>query len=243
MDGLLVIDKPAGPTSHDVVAVVRRAIGVDRVGHTGTLDPLATGVLPLVVGRATRLASFLSGAEKEYLAGIRFGESTATYDAEGREPAIGEAAGRATFDPAALANVLPQFIGTYQQMPPPFSAKKVGGTPAYKLARKQKPVELEPVEVTVRELEVCSVGPDSAELRLVCSSGFYVRSLAHDLGAQLGCGGYLATLRRTRVGEFTAADATPLDVIVAEGRAAADRMMPLERLVAHLPAVVLTEQG
>src|SRR5262245_42604522 len=197
MNGVLVVDKPAGPTSHDVVAAVRRSIQIDRVGHTGTLDPLATGVLPLVVGRATRLASFLSGVEKEYEARVKFGASTATYDAEGEVMPVPLPG---TIDAHAVQKTLPDFVGTYWQMPPPFSAKKVDGTPAYKLARRHKPVELKPVEVTVRQIELRGFTKDVADVHLVCSSGFYVRSLAHALGERLECGAYLQGLRRTRAG-------------------------------------------
>ena len=239
MHGVLVIDKPAGPTSHDVVAAVRRIVGVDRVGHTGTLDPLATGVLPLVVGRATRLASFLSGVEKEYVAAIRFGADTATYDAE-RAPAPPPPAG---IDEQAIATLLLEFVGTYHQLPPPFSAKKVAGTPAYKLARQQKPVELKPVEVTVKSLELQTYADGAARVRLVCSSGFYVRSLAHDLGDRLGCGAYLESLTRTRAGSFTLSDAVPLDVVVREGREAIARLIPVDRLLPELPAIALSERG
>jgi tRNA pseudouridine55 synthase len=240
VNGVLVIDKPAGPTSHDVVAVVRRAVQIDRVGHTGTLDPLATGVLPLVVGRATRLASFLSGVEKEYEARVKFGASTATYDAEG-EPIPAPLPG--TVDAHAVRKTLPDFVGTYWQMPPPYSAKKIDGTPAYKLARRHKPVELKPVEVTVRHIELRSFAQDAADVHVVCSSGFYVRSLAHDLGERLECGAYLERLRRTRAGNFSLSEAAPLDVIIQEGPLAVSRLIPIDRLLPELPAVVLTEQG
>ena len=243
MDGVLVIDKPAGPTSHDVVAVARRALGSARVGHTGTLDPLATGVLPLVIGRATRLASFMTGADKEYIAKIRFGLATETYDAEG----VSGLEPRAPLDDLTESDVrqaLGAFIGHYQQTPPPFSAKKIGGTPAYKLARRDVPVSLRPVDVVVTEIEVQSFADGLAQVRLVCSSGFYVRSLAHDLGMKLGCGAHLEGLRRTRSGEFTLADAVPLDVLASGGAtAAALRIVPMERLLRQLPSVVLNSSG
>jgi tRNA pseudouridine55 synthase len=243
MHGVLIVDKPAGPTSHDVVAVARRALGISKIGHTGTLDPLATGVLPLVVGRATRLASLMTGAEKEYLARVAFGESTETYDSE-KASGSQEATGRKVPESqGAIAEALVEFRGTYSQMPPPFSAKKIAGTPAYKLARQQKPVELKPVQVTVKELELCGYADGVAELRLVCSSGFYVRSLAHDLGQRLGCGAHLESLRRTRAGAFEDADAVPLDTIVREGAVAAQRLIPLDRLLTELPSVVLTDDG
>jgi len=251
LDGVLVVDKPAGPTSHDVVAVLRRAIGIDRIGHTGTLDPLATGVLPLVVGRATRLASFLSSGEKEYIAKVRFGASTPTYDAEsveaGSELAVPDERSTTVVQPPrnreAVEALLPVFLGTYLQTPPPFSAKKISGTPAYKLARKQKPVEVTPVEVTVRELELRGYTGGLAELRIVCSSGFYVRSLAHELGQRAGCGAFLEGLQRTRAGDFTLRDAVPLAAVIAEGLAARARLLPMERLLSDLPCVVLNAEG
>jgi len=254
MNGVLVIDKPAGPTSHDVVAVVRRAIGLSRVGHTGTLDPLATGVLPLVIGRATRLASFMSSADKEYVATIRFGMATDTYDAEDR-PGGGHAAAEtpesiaavAALRESAIVEALQAFVGRYLQTPPPFSAKKIGGTPAYKLARERKPVDVKPVEVSVKEIELRDFAGGRAEVRLVCSSGFYVRSLAHDLGQRLGCGAHLAGLRRTRVGELTLEDAVPLEAVAAveeDGVAVAlRRLIPMDRLLTHLPAVVVSDLG
>jgi tRNA pseudouridine55 synthase len=241
MNGVLVVDKPAGPTSHDAVAQVRRALGLRRVGHTGTLDPLAAGVLPLVVGRATRLAQFLSGDEKEYLAMVRFGLATPTYDSEGVEP--GTACAPAGFDAAALTSILDEFRGTYWQTPPPYSAKKVGGTPAYRLARAAKAVELKAVKVTVRRLELEACGEDTARLRLVCSSGFYVRSLAHSLGERLGCGAHLHALRRIRAGDFSEHQAVPLAQIEREGAAALRHLVPMSSLLPMLPPVVVNERG
>ena len=251
MNGVLVIDKPAGPTSHDVVAVVRRAIGLTRVGHTGTLDPLATGVLPLVIGSATRLASFMSGADKEYVAKIRMGAATETYDAEGAGGSVrgrGELPERiaavSALTEAAVGEAVSAFVGQYLQTPPAYSAKKAGGTPAYKLARQGKPVDVKPVEVTVTEIELRSYADGLADVRLVCSSGFYVRSLAHDLGQRLGCGAHLEGLQRTRAGAFRLEDAVPLGAVVADGPEAARRgLIPMNRLLTHLPAVVLTETG
>ena len=232
MNGVLVIDKPAGPTSHDVVAVVRRAIGLTRVGHTGTLDPLATGVLPLVIGSATRLASFMSGADKEYVARIRIGAATETYDAETAGSRVTQAEARcptlaavSALTEAAVAEAVSTFAGRYLQTPPPYSAKKVGGTPAYKLARQGKPVDVKPVEVTVTEIELRSYADGLAEVRLVCSSGFYVRSLAHDLGQRLGCGAHLEGLQRTRAGAFRLEEAVPLGDLVAGGPAVARRTL------------------
>jgi tRNA pseudouridine55 synthase len=239
MNGVLVIDKPAGPTSHDVVARVRRAIRLRRVGHTGTLDPLATGVLPLVVGRATRLAQFLSADEKEYVADLRFGTATPSYDAEAGRIADTTAAVEAD----VLRRLLDDFRGTYWQTPPPFSAKKVGGTPAYRLARAAKPVELKPVRVTVRVLELLSCADGRASLRIVCSSGFYVRSLAHEIGKRIGCGAYLEGLRRTRAGEFTLDHAATLEQLETEGVDAVSHLIPMSALLTLLPPVVVNERG
>ena len=251
MNGVLVVDKPLGPTSHDVVARVRHATGISRIGHTGTLDPLATGVLPLVIGRATRLAQFLTSDEKEYLAGIRLGVATATYDAEERvvrnpngEPVmLLPIAHRPALVADDLREALTSFTGTFWQVPPPFSAKKVAGTPAYLLARRRKAVELKPVEVTVSELELVSYTDGLATVRLVCSSGFYVRSLAHDFGGRLGCGAHLESLRRIRAGEFELRQAVPLPVIQEQGTAALSRLVPLESLLAGLRHVVVNERG
>ena len=242
MNGVIVVDKPAGPTSHDVVARVRRTIGLRRIGHTGTLDPLATGVLPLVVGRATRLAQFLSADDKEYVADIRFGTSTTSYDSEGYSDDRPDEAVMA-IEPDVLACLLDDFRGTFWQTPPPFSAKKVGGTPAYRLARAEKPVELKPAKVTVHSLELLSCGDGLARLRIVCSSGFYVRSLAHEIGRRLGCGAYLLALRRTRAGEFTLAEASALDCLESEGPNAMAHLVPMSALLPLLPTVVVNERG
>ncbi|HEY7502069.1 MAG TPA: tRNA pseudouridine(55) synthase TruB [Vicinamibacterales bacterium] len=241
MDGVLVVDKPQGPTSHDVVAIVRRLPGVERAGHAGTLDPLATGVLALVIGRATRLASFLSGTDKEYEARVRFGASTETYDAETAPTDTDRFAPAPT--ERAIADVLPRFTGTYLQQPPPFSAKKIGGIAAYALARKGKPVDIKPSLVTVHALELSAYADGVAELEVVCSSGFYVRSLAHDLGQQLGCGAFLESLRRTRSGDFTLRDAVSLEAIAGGGSAVRDRVLPMARLLPGFPAVTLTPDG
>ena len=241
--GVLVVDKPAGPTSHDVVARVRRALRERRIGHTGTLDPLATGVLPLVIGSATRLAVFLSGDDKEYVASERLGSATDTYDVTGA-PIAREAArpveGITTDD---ISEALDSFRGTYDQTPPAFSAKKVGGVASYKLARRNQEVAIAPVPVTVKALVLEGVDEGRVTLRVTCSAGFYVRALAHELGERLGCGAHLEGLRRTRAGIFTEADATPLEVIEAEGVGAASRLIQGERLLPHLPAVVLNERG
>jgi tRNA pseudouridine55 synthase len=241
LNGVLIIDKPAGPTSHDVVARVRRALRTRRIGHTGTLDPLATGVLPLVIGRATRLASLLSGAEKEYDAGVRLGAATDTYDAADRigpppEPPAGIDAGQ-------IDRALARFRGGFDQFPPSYSAKKIGGVAAYTLARRQTPVQPKAVRVTVAHLSLESYERGLVRLRVAASAGFYVRSLAHDLGKELGCGAYLETLRRVRSGAFQEDGAIPLDAVDVAGAEAAQWIVPIERLLPHVPAVVLNERG
>ena len=241
MNGVLVVDKPRGPTSHDVVARVRRALGMSRVGHTGTLDPLATGVLPLVIGRATRLAAMLSGADKEYDAGVRFGLATATYDAAGRTGAPPPAP--AGLDTARIEEALGRFRGTFSQMPPAYSAKKVGGVAAYTLARRNEAVELHAVAVTVSRLELLAYQDGLARILVTATAGFYVRSLAHDLGQRLGCGAHLESLRRSRAGMFGLADAVTLEEVEAEGRDAGQRLVSLNRLLPQMPAAVLNERG
>ena len=210
MDGVLIINKPAGITSHDVVAQVRRITGEKSVGHLGTLDPMATGVLPLVLGRFTRLAQFYNEAEKRYAGTIRFGWPTDTYDAEGA-PAAPEQPVHFTLE--ELRTAARQFTGKIDQLPPPFSAKKVAGIPAYRLARKGQPVELKPKQVEVKELEILSLDHGQARFHAWVSSGTYLRSLAHDLGQKLGPGAHLAKLERTTVREFTISEAHNLDAL------------------------------
>ncbi|MGH9329622.1 MAG: tRNA pseudouridine(55) synthase TruB, partial [Vicinamibacterales bacterium] len=226
MNGVLVIDKPPGPTSHDVVARARALLGVKRVGHTGTLDPLASGVLPLVVGRATRLARFLSGGEKAYEAVIRLGSTTDTYDALGKFTGNTPRVEDLTADDVARA--LDAFRGTLWQSPPPYSAKRIGGVRAYTLARAAKPAEPKPVEVSVERLTLDGYHAGVVRLRVVCSAGFYVRSLAHDLGARLSCGGYLEALRRTASGGFGLADAVSLAALEADPSRAVDAFVPMD---------------
>jgi tRNA pseudouridine55 synthase len=241
VNGVLVVDKPSGPTSHDVVARTRRLLGVKRVGHTGTLDPLASGVLPLVVGRATRLARFLSGGEKCYDAGVRLGRSTNTYDALGT---FGEPAGPVDqLTHETVERALDEFRGTVWQSPPPYSAKKIGGVRAYVLARAAKPAEPQPTQVAVHRLSIEAYGGGAVRLRIVCSAGFYVRSLAHDLGSRLGCGGYLETLRRTASGGFDLADAIPFATLEAEPARGLEAFVQMDHLLTHLPAAVLSSRG
>ena len=245
MDGVLVIDKPSRLTSHDVVTRVRRALGTRRIGHIGTLDPLATGVLPLVVGRATRLASLLSSGPKTYDAIILLGVTTNTYDVTGTATSPDPASTAAGPVPglAAIQEAGRTFTGTFAQQPPRFSAKKVGGVRAYQLARRRQPVAPSPVEVTVHALEIQSLEGDRLRCRVACEPGFYMRALAHDLGRALGCGACLEALRRERNGAFALAHAVSLDIVEKEGPDANRRLIPLARLLPDLPGVVLTDRG
>ncbi len=253
MDGLLVIDKPAGPTSHDVVARLRRALGERRIGHTGTLDPAASGVLPLVLGRATRLARFLSARDKSYEAVIRLGIATDTYDAHGQTSRPPHAGAWPSRDEVERA--LDAFRGTFLQQPPAFSAKKIDGTRSHRLARAASrhvsagagahPAAALPAlaSVTVHRLAILSAEAECVTLGIECSAGFYVRSLAHDLGERLGVGAHLAALRRTRSGDFRLADALPLAAAEGDRDAARAAVIPLERMLLNLSAVVLSDEG
>ena len=240
LSGILLIDKPKGPTSHDVVARIRKTSGERSVGHTGTLDPMATGLLPLVMGKATRLATFLSGHVKTYDAGIRLGFATDTDDAEG--DAIGEPV-TSLPDDDAIDRALAAFRGTFEQRPPAHSAKKVEGKRAYDLARQQKAVELAPVTVTVQTLERTSRDGEVVHLTVTASAGFYVRALARDLGRAVGCGAHLASLRRTRIGPFVVAAGVPLEEAERLGREVSRRALSPAAALPDLPALVLTEAG
>jgi len=212
VNGLLVVDKPGGMTSHDVVSRLRRITGEKSIGHLGTLDPMATGVLPLLMGRFTRLAQYFSSAEKTYTGTIRFGFATDTFDAEG--VAAGEDVRPAlTLDEVRKA--AGRFKGVMDQMPPPYSAKKIGGTPAYKLAREGKPVELKTAAVNITAFEVTGLEGAEASFAMSISAGGYVRSVAHELGRDLGCGGHLGSLRRTQAGVFTLGEAHTLEELAA----------------------------
>lgn len=239
LSGVLVVDKTAGPTSHDVVAVARRALGVSRVGHTGTLDPLATGVLPLVIGRATRLAQFLTASDKSYEATIAFGRTTDTYDAAGK--ITGSCDRRPTRD--ELVAAIEKFRGTFEQTPPAYSAKNIDGARSYELARKggtEAPQRPKAVSVTVNRLEILSFDGETARLDLQVTAGFYVRSLSHDLGEALGCGAVLIALRRTRSGEFGLDRAVPLaELLQAPRESLAARIVPLSGLLPQVPALTL----
>jgi tRNA pseudouridine55 synthase len=240
MDGVLLLDKPSGPTSHDVVARIRAVTHERSVGHTGTLDPRATGLLPLVLGRATRLASVLSASDKTYEASIRLGVSTSTDDADGQVTATfhGDLPGLERVDEALSA-----FRGSFEQTPPIHSAKRVGGKKAYDLARRDAPVELKPVTVTVLNLLRQSYDDGLVRLEVTATSGFYVRALARDLGQALGCGGHLDALRRTRVGVFDVTQAMPLAEAERLGEAVESRVLTPADALGHLAALTLTEAG
>jgi tRNA pseudouridine55 synthase len=234
IDGILVVDKPRGKTSHDVVEAVRRLIGFRQIGHLGTLDPLATGVLVLALGRATRLARFYSGRRKRYTCAVRFGFATDTYDADG--DALDEDSAP-VLDSEQLQSFAAQFMGKTQQMPPSFSAKKIHGRPAHELARKHKPVKLEPVEVEVYEFRLTSIEGPVARFSVECGAGTYIRSLAHDMGKLQGSGAHLAEIVRTAVGEFTLDHAAALTELAEDARTGklAARVIHLESLLPELP--------
>ena len=238
MSGVLVVDKPQGLTSHDVVAVARRALGESRIGHTGTLDPLATGVLPLAVDRATRLVRFLTASDKDYDAIIRFGFTTDSFDVTGAETSRTDRIPSADEMVAALATL----TGDYLQEPPAFSAKKVAGQRAYDLARRSTPVVLRPVPVRVTRATVTDFADCRARVSLSCSAGFYVRAFAHSLGQLTGTGACLEALRRTRSGEFRIDAAISISTL-QNPASVAGGIVPLEALLPGFPAVSLTERG
>ena len=273
MDGLLIVDKPAGPSSHDVVARVRRALGERRIGHTGTLDPAATGVLPLVLGRATRLARFLSAGDKTYEAVVHLGVATDTNDAEGR--AAGPSYPGALPSRDTIDRALDAFRGTFLQQPPAYSAKKIDGQRSYRLARAASrqlfctgaggppvstgagtqllytgagappasPALPAPVSVTTRAIDLIAFDGERVTLRVECSAGFYVRALAHDLGEQLGVGAHLFSLRRTRSGDAALDQALALDAIERDPASGIRALVPLSRMLPGLSSVVLTSEG
>ena len=254
MNGALIIDKPAGLTSHDVVARVRRIIGQRRVGHTGTLDPFATGVLVVMVGNATRLLQFLSGAEKEYEALIRFGFATDTGDVTGRPVDIeGKLPSPPTFRAEDLEAAMASLRGEITQVPPMYSAKKVKGQKLYELARRGEVIERTPVKVAISKFEALESNGQLLNLRddgtadlitrVACSAGTYVRTLAEDLGKLLGVGAHLAALRRTRAGEFKIEAAITLERLaeLAEAIEANDIMISTDETVGHLPSVIVNE--
>lgn len=239
-DGLVLLDKPSGITSHDAVAIFRRASGIRRTGHTGTLDPLATGLLVLCAGRATRLQAFLTGMPKEYTGEIQFGWATETYDAEG-EP-VGEAS-PVDVERAQLEEIIArELTGEIAQVPPAYSAKKVEGRRAYELARKGKAPNLEPRRVKIDSFHIESVDGSVARFFVRCSAGTYVRSLAHDLGRAVGCGAFLRSLRRTAVGDFDVAKALSIEALREMPRDsifAAPHFVPMGRVELPLERVLI----
>ena len=235
-DGALVINKPKGKTSHDVVDAARHLAGFRQIGHLGTLDPLATGVLVLLLGRATRLVRFYSGRRKRYSAGFRFGFATDTYDSDGEAQGPDAAP---TLDAAVLERLAAERIGPFEQMPPAFSAKKVGGRPAYELARKKQEVELKPVRVEIYEYKLTEIEGSIARFIIECSSGTYIRSLAHEMGQKLGCGAHLAEITRTAVGEFSLDQAIALEELAEASRTGrfANCLIKLENLLLNFPRI------
>jgi tRNA pseudouridine55 synthase len=235
MNGLLIVDKAGGMTSHDVVARVRRATGESSIGHLGTLDPMATGVLPLLLGKYTRLAQFFGALEKTYTGTIRFGFATDTYDAEGQ--ATGESV-PVSLTLEQVRSAAAPFHGEMEQMPPPFSAKKIDGKKAYELARAGETPKLKPAKITIKAFEITALDGDTAAFAMSVSAGGYVRSVAHELGIALGCGAHLASLRRVAAGPFVIEDAIPLAEIEAQtGRELEEKMPHPRALLPDLPSV------
>lgn len=240
MNGLLILDKPSGMTSHDVVSIVRRATGERSVGHLGTLDPMATGVLPLLLGKYTRLAQFFGQAEKQYTGTIRFGFATDTFDAEGT-PATEPATFTSSLE--ELRALATKFHGELEQMPPVFSAKKIDGVPAYKLARAGKEVAVKPARITIHSFELLSLEGNIASFEMHVSSGGYVRSVAHELGELAGCGAHLASLRRIQAGPFTLEHSITLDDLKRLNAAEIELRLPHPRsLLPDMPSVTVDEQ-
>ena len=245
LDGLLILDKPSGLTSHDVVALVRRATGEKSIGHLGTLDPMATGVLPLLVGRYTRLAQFFGQAEKQYTGTIRFGFATDSFDAEGTAATEPEPL---TCDLTELRRLSERFQGTLDQMPPIFSAKKLNGVPAHKLARAGLPTPVKPARITIHEFALLDLEGDLASFAMTVSAGGYVRSVAHELGEAAGCGAHLASLRRIRAGAFGLESAITVEQLkaaasTADPQATFAALLPHPRtLLPELPCVTVDEQ-
>lgn len=248
MDGILIIDKPAGMTSHDVVNRVRRILGTKKVGHTGTLDPFATGVLVVLVGKATRLAQFIDKDEKEYEAMAAFGYATDTGDLTGERRGEGETRRRGEVSLGDILQILPKFRGEIEQVPPMYSAKKVAGKKLYELARKGQEVERKPALVNISKLELdgeihrSDPEPDVSYLKLIvrCSAGTYIRTLVEDIGKAVGIGAHLKELRRTHAGRFSLGNAVSLEQFERSGHRAS-LLLPLEAAVEHLPEFRLDE--
>ncbi|HEX4782961.1 MAG TPA: tRNA pseudouridine(55) synthase TruB [Candidatus Sulfotelmatobacter sp.] len=230
MNGVLIIDKPPGLTSHDVVNRARRILQERSVGHLGTLDPMATGVLPLVTGSLTRLAQFYTASEKTYEGTVRFGFATNTYDAEGEPTTTPQTV---TLQAEQVEAVAGRFRGVLEQIPPPFSAKKIHGVPAYKLARRQKDVVLKPVQVEIKEFVILGVEVDRVRFRARVASGTYMRSVAHEMGRELACGAHLESLRRTSVAEFNLEDAHTLEEVASAANASKNGSQVLDDLFIH----------
>ena len=237
MNGIVIVDKPEGWTSQDVTARLRRVFNTRRIGHGGTLDPMATGVLPVFVGRATRGVEFFEHAEKTYEATLRLGLSTDTEDITGEVLETREV----PVTKEEFLSVLPRFRGTIQQIPPMYSALKVNGQKLYDLARKGKEVERQPREITIFELECLEFSGETARLRVRCSKGTYIRTLCKDIGVALGCGGCMAALRRVAAGEYTITEAVPLQQLL-ESETPEVYLRPVDSLFLQYPAVVLTEK-
>ena len=240
ISGVLVVDKPTGLTSHDVVQIIRRGTNIRRAGHTGTLDPRASGVLVILIGPAVRLSEYVSASDKRYQAVVKLGTSTDTYDADGRVLSTSPV----EINEDQFEQALQQFVGAIEQVPPPYSAVKVKGKKAYEMAREGEEVDLEPRTITVYSLELLEWAPPEAVIDIYCSSGTYVRSLAHDLGEKLGCGAHLVGLRRTKSGRFTLRDAVPLRKL----RESFDNgtwyqfLIPAAEALSDWPAIELTHE-
>ena len=237
MTGIVIVDKPAGWTSQDVTARLRRVFGTRRIGHGGTLDPMATGVLPVFVGRATRGVEFFEHADKTYEAVLRLGTVTDTQDSTGtvleKRPV--------TVTEAEFQDILPKFTGEIAQIPPMYSAIKVDGKKLYELARAGKEIERKPREITIFSLDLLEFTGETAKIRVHCSKGTYIRTLCHDIGVALGCGGCMETLRRTAAGEYTLADSVELDTLLNAERPE-DYLRDVDTLFRQYPAVTLTEK-
>jgi tRNA pseudouridine55 synthase len=240
MNGLLVLDKPSGITSHDVVAIVRRATGEKSIGHLGTLDPMATGVLPLLLGRYTRLAQFFGQADKHYAGHIRFGFATDSFDADG-VPAAEPLPLHLTLE--QLQTLSQKFHGELDQVPPVFSAKKINGVAAHKLARAGAEVAVKPARITIHDFELISLEEDTASFIMSVSAGGYVRSVAHELGQLANCGAHLSSLRRTRAGAFTLNHAITIDQLKCASVAELEAILPHPRtLLPEMPSVTVDDQ-
>jgi tRNA pseudouridine55 synthase len=240
MNGLLVLDKPSGITSHDVVAIVRRATGEKSIGHLGTLDPMATGVLPLLLGKYTRLAQFFGQAEKHYTGHIRFGFATDSFDSDGTPTSEKQPL---TLSLADLQTLSKKFHGEIDQLPPIFSAKKINGVPAHKLARAGAEVAVKPARITIHNFELTSLENDTATFKMSVSAGGYVRSVAHELGQLAGCGAHLSTLRRTQAGAFTLNHAITIDQLKTASIPELEALLPHPRtLLPEMPSITVDDQ-